>query len=78
MTIPKEMEPYKYKGHWITVRCEERGRNRDLYWRFSIRKNGDLKKHEPSSPKPFDTCEQAVAEGKKQAEEWVDSNLDTT
>ncbi len=68
-----EMEEYEYKGHEIRVSCEEkRGPNGELYWRVSIKKDGELKKHEPGS-KPFDTYELAVAEGKTWAEEWVDA-----
>ena len=53
---------YKYKGHEIRVSCEEkRGPDGDIYWRVSIKKDGELKKHEPGS-KPFDTPALAVAE----------------
>ncbi len=70
-----EMEEYVYKGHEIRVSCEEkRGPNGELYWRVSIKKDGELKKHEPGS-KPFDTYEPAVAEGKKWAEKWVDARM---
>ncbi len=67
-----KMEEYEYKGHEIRVSCEERGPRGDLYWRVSIRKDGELKKYEPG-PKAFDTRERAVAEGKTWAEKWVDA-----
>ena len=57
-----EMEEYKYKGHEIRVSCEEkRGPDGELYWRVSIKKDGELKKHEPGS-KPFDTYERVKLE----------------
>ena len=69
-----EMEEYKYKGYEITVSCEERGSRGDLYWRVIIKKDGELKKHEPG-PKPFDRRDLAVVEGKTWAEKWVDARI---
>ncbi len=68
-----EMGEYEYKGYGITVSCEESGINSDPCWRVSIKKDGEHRINRASS-KPFDTFEQAVADGKTWAEKWVDSN----
>ncbi len=68
-----EMEEYEYKGHEITVSCDESVINSKPCWRVSIKKGGEIRINRASS-KAFDTREQAVAEGKTWAEKWVDSN----
>ena len=68
-----EMEEYEFKGYRIAVSCEESVIDIGLCWRVSIKKGGEQRINRASS-KPFDTREQAVAEGKTWAEKWVDSN----
>ncbi len=67
-----EMEEYKYKGHEITVSCDESVINSKPCWRIIIKKGGKQRIHRASS-KPFDTRERAVAEGKTWAEKWIDA-----